>query len=335
MSAAVAPPKGRATGRALGRAARLVSLLVAVVVGIFVLLSYSPVDPVQAYVGADAAALSAEQKEQIAERWGLDDPPLERFTAWAGNLLQGDWGTSQVYGEPVLDVIGDRFMASLALMALAWILSGVLGFVLGLVAGAHQGRPLDKVLSWIAYTLASSPTFWVGLLLLYVFAVTLQWAPVCCAAPIGDLPGETSLLERLHHLVLPALTLSVVGISPVLLHTRHATIEALASDQVAFARSQGEKLPGLVLHRVARNAAAPALMLQFASVGELFGGAVLAEQVFTYPGLGEATTTAAMRQDIPLLMGIAIITAVLIFVGNMLGDVAHRAAAPQTKEVQA
>ncbi|MFC6152814.1 ABC transporter permease [Nocardioides yefusunii] len=326
---------GRTTGLVVGKLLRLLSLLVATVVGIFVLLSYSPVDPVQAYVGADSAALSAEQKAQIAERWGLDDPPLERFGAWAGNLLQGDWGTSQVYGEPVLDVIGERFMASLALMALAWIFSGVLGFILGLVAGARQGRLTDRVLSWFAYTLASSPTFWVGLLLLYVFAVQLQWAPVCCAGPIGALPGEVSLLERLHHLVLPALTLSVVGVSPVLLHTRHATIEALASDQVSFARSQGEKLPGLVLHRVVRNAAAPALMLQFASVGELFGGAVLAEQVFTYPGLGEATTTAAMRQDVPLLMGISIITAVLIFVGNALGDVAHRAVAPQTKEVGA
>lgn len=318
-----------------GRGLRLVSLLAAVAVGSFLLMAKSPVDPVQAYVGADAAALGAEQRAQIAERWGLDDPPLERFAAWAGNVLSGDLGTSQVYGEPVTTVIGDRFAASLSLMALAWVFSGLLGFLLGLLAGARQGRLTDRVLTWWAYTLASAPTFWVGLLLLYVFSVSLQWTPVCCAAPIGTLPGEADLLERLHHLVLPALTLSVIGVSPVLLHTRQATIETMASDHVAFARAQGERLPGLVLHRVARNAAGPALMLQFASVGELFGGSVLAEQVFTYPGLGEATTTAALRQDVPLLLGIAMFTAVFVFVGNALGDLAHRAADPRVREAVA
>ncbi len=327
-------PARRARGLA-GRALRLASLVAAVAVGCFALMAGSPVDPVEAYVGADSAAVGPEQRAQIAERWGLDDPPVERFTAWAGNVLTGDLGTSQVFGQPVTTVIGERFAASVSLMALAWLISGVLGFTLGLLAGALRGRVADRVLTWWAYTLASAPTFWVGLLLLYVFSVSLQWTPVCCAAPIGTLPGEASLLDQLHHLLLPALTLSVVGISPVLLHTRQATIEVLASDHVAFARAQGERLPGLVLHRVARNAAGPALMLQFASVGELFGGSVLAEQVFTYPGLGEATTTAALRQDVPLLLGIALFTAVLVFVGNALGDLAHRAAAPRTREAVA
>lgn len=317
-----------------GRLARLVSLAVAVALGTFLLMAASPVDPIEAYVGADSSSLSPEQKAQIAERWGLDDPPLERFTAWAGNVVTGDWGTSQIYGEPVVDVIAEKFMASLALMALAWVFSGVLGFAMGLLAGARQGTWIDRALSWWAYTLASAPTFWVGLLLLYLFSVSLGWTPVCCAGPIGALPEEITLLQRLHHLVLPALTLSVIAVSPVLLHTRQSTIEVLSSDHVAFARAQGEKLPGLVLHRVARNAAGPALMLQFANIGELFGGAVLAEQVFTYPGLGEATTTAAMRQDVPLLMGIALTTALFVFIGNALGDLSHRAVAPQTKEVR-
>ncbi len=321
--------------RLAARALRLGSLLAAVAVGSFLLVANSPVDPVQAYVGADTAAIGSEQRAQIAERWGLDEPPLERFTAWAGNILTGDLGTSQAFGQPVTSVIADRFAASLSLMALAWLFSGVLGFALGLVAAAMRGRVVDRLLTWFAYTLASAPTFWVGLLLLYVFSVSLQWTPVCCAAPLGSLPGEASLLDRLHHLVLPALTLSVVAISPVLLHTRQAAVEVLDSDHVAFARSQGERMPGLVLHRVARNAAGPALMLQFASVGELFGGSVLAEQVFTYPGLGEATTTAALRQDVPLLLGIALFTALVVFAGNALGDVAHRLAVPHVREVPA
>lgn len=325
----------RALPRLLLRGLRLLSLLVAVAAGSFLLMVGSPVDPVEAYVGADTAAIGPEQRAQIEERWGFDDPPLQRFTAWAGNVATGDLGRSQVYGEPVATVLADRFVASLSLMALAWVFSAVLGYVMGLVAGATRGRWPDRVLSWWAYTLASAPTFWVGLVLLYVFSVSLQWTPVCCAAPIGTLPGEASLLERLHHLLLPALTLSVIGVSPVLLHTRQATIEVLAGDHVAFARAQGESAVGILLHRVARNAAGPALMLQFASVGELFGGSVLAEQVFTYPGLGEATTTAALRQDVPLLLGIALVTALFVFVGNALGNLAHRAADPRLREVPA
>lgn len=327
---------GRATSRparwarfVVRRTLRLVVLLAAVAVGCFTLMAASPVDPVQAYVGAEVARVGPEQRAVIEEAWGLNDPPLQRFATWAGELVRGDLGTSAVYNQPVVDVIGDRFVASLALMLTAWSVSLVLGFGMGVLAGMRQGRLVDRLLTWWAFTLASAPTFWVGLLLIYVFAVSLQIAPVCCAAPVGVLADEVTLLDRLRHLALPALTLSLVGVAPVLLHTRQAVIEALQSDHVAFARAQGERGWGLVRHRVLRNASAPALMVGFASFGELFGGSILAEQVFAYPGLGEATTTAALRQDVPLLLGIALLTAVFVYVGNLLGDLAHHAADPR------
>ena len=320
-------------GVTAAKAARLASLLVAVTIAVFVLVSASPVDPVQAYVGAEARNLSPAQVEQIEQRWGLDEPLSGRFTAWAGQIVQGDLGTSQIYGVPVTQVIAERLPASLALMGIAWIFSGILGFSLGLLSGYFRGRLIDRVCSWWAYTLASAPTFWIGLLLLYVFSVSLQWTPVCCAAPIGVSPDAAGLLTRLHHLLLPALTISLIGIAPTLLHTRQAIIEVLASDHVRFARSQGEHGFGLVLHRVARNAAGPAIMVQFAGIGELFGGSILAEQIFTYPGLGEATTQAALRQDIPLLLGIAVITAVLVFLGNLAGDLVHRWSDPRIRAV--
>ncbi|SDE84504.1 peptide/nickel transport system permease protein [Blastococcus fimeti] len=306
-----------------GRLVRLVLLLAAVATASFALMVHSPVDPVDAYVGGDLAAIGPEQRAQIAERWGLDDPPLERFATWLGNVVQGDLGRSLSFNQPVTEVIGERFLPSLALMATAWVLSGLFGFGLGVLAGTRQGRFADRAVCWWAYTLASAPTFWVGLLLLYVFSVSLGWTPVCCAVPVGVLADDVTLLDRLHHLVLPALTLSVVGVAPVVLHTRQAVIEALASDHVAFARAQGESTRGVVVHSVLRNAAAPAVLLQFASLGELFGGSVLAEQVFSYPGLGAATTTAALGQDVPLLLGIALFTTVFVFVGNQLGDLVH------------
>ncbi|MGZ0145949.1 ABC transporter permease [Kribbella sp. WER1] len=317
-----------------GRAGRLAVLLVAVAAAAFALMSASPVDPVAAYVGGDIAAIGPEQRARIVERWGLDDPPLQRFGTWLGHLVRGDLGQSHTFNQPVADVIAGKFLTSIALMAVAWLLSGVVGFALGLVAGVRRGRWADRVITWWAYTLASAPTFWVGLLLLYVFSVSLQWTPLCCAVPVGTVAGDVSLFDRLHHLLLPALTLSLVGIAPVTLHTRQAVAVAMASDYVTFARTQGERTLGLVFHRVLRNAAGPALLLQFSSLGELFGGSVLAEQVFSYPGLGAATTAAALGQDVPLLLAIALFTTVFVYVGNQLGDALHTWLDPRTQVVR-
>lgn len=317
-------------GWLIRRLARIALLLAAVAIASFALMSASPVDPVDAYIGADLVAVSAEQRAQIKQRWGLDDPPIERFGRWAEQLAQGNLGTSTVYGQPVTQVIGDRIGPSLTLMGGAWLISGALGLGLGVLAGARRGSWVDRVVTWWAYTLASAPTFWVGLLLLYVFAVWLQAAPVCCAGPIGVESSEVTLMERLQHLALPVATLALVGVGPTILHTRHAVIEVLAQDHVTFAAALGETPAGVLWRRVLRNAAAPALMLQFASVGELFGGSVLAEQVFSYPGLGQATTQAALRQDVPLLLGIALLTAVLVFLGNLVGDLVHRRLDPRS-----
>ncbi|MEV8376467.1 ABC transporter permease [Kribbella sp. NPDC056861] len=317
----------------LGRLVRLLFLLVAVAAASFALMMGSPVDPVDAYVGADIAAIGPEQRAQIAERWGLNDPPLERFGSWVAQVVRGDLGQSHTFNQPVADVIAGKFLTSLALMAVAWCLSGVIGFGLGLVAGLHRGRIADRAITWWAYTLASAPTFWVGLLLLYAFSVSLQWTPVCCAVPVGQLASEVGILDRLHHLLLPAVTLSLVGIAPVVLHTRQAVAVAMSSDYITFARAQGESTTGLVIHRVLRNAAGPALLLQFSSLGELFGGSLLAEQVFSYPGLGAATTAAALGQDVPLLLGIALFTTVFVYTGNQLGDLLHGLLDPRTLEV--
>ena len=311
------------------KAAQLALLLAAVAVASFALMSASPVDPVDAYIGAELTAVGPEQRELIEERWALDDSAPERFVAWAGELLRGNAGESHIYGQPVTEVIGSRLLASLGLMAGAWLLSGLFGFALGVLAGSRRGTLVDRGITWWAYTLSSAPTFWVGLILLYVFSVWLQWTPVCCAGPIGVLSEDVTLWQRLHHMLLPMLALSVVGIGPITLHTRQAVAEVLSQDHVTFARALGETPRGVLVRRVLRNAAAPAVMLQFASIGELFGGSVLAEQVFSYPGLGQATTQAALRQDVPLLLAIALVTAALVFVGNTLGDLVHRRLDPR------
>jgi peptide/nickel transport system permease protein len=311
------------------RLGRLAGLLVGVFVLGFLLMEISPIDPVDAYVGGDSVRIGAEQREAIAERWGLGEPAPVRFVRLGSNILRGELGTSIIFNAPVTQVIGQRFVASFSLLALAWVLSGVLGFALGLIAAITRGSGLDRAIRLSAYTLASAPTFWVALLLLTLFSVTLGWTPTSGATPLGIDPATATLGQRLHHLILPAAALSIVGIAPITLHTREQAVEVLRSDVATFARAQGETRWGMLRHRVLRNAAVPALLLQFASLSELFGGAVLAEQVFGYPGLGRATVQAGISGDVPLLLGIALFSAVFVYVGNQLGDVAQRLADPR------
>jgi len=314
-----------------GRAGRLALLLVGISIAVFALLELSPVDPVRAYVGSEMMSIGPEQRQIIEQRWGLGDPAPVRFFRWAGQAIQGNLGTSMIYNSPVTEVIRTRFAASLGLMALSWLLSGVFGFALGMVAGARPGSWADRLVRWWSFTLISAPTFWVALLLLSVFAVSLGWAPVCCAGPVGVDPASVGFLERLHHMLLPAVTLSVIGVGPTALHTREQAIEFQSGDAAIFARAQGENTAGMVRHHLVRNAAVPALLLQFASLSELFGGAVLAEQVFGYPGLGQASVAAGLRGDVPLLLGISLATTVFVFVGNTLGDVAQSLADPRVR----
>lgn len=312
--------------------ARLILLVATVATLSFALVSSSPIDPIDAYVGAAILQISQEQREVITKRWGLDRPPIERFGKWAGQLARGDFGISTIYNEPVLTVIGKRFVTSFWLMAFAWCFSGLLGFLLGLVAGTWQDTLLDRLIRLYAYTLASTPTFWVGMVMLMIFSVSLGWTPVCCAWPPGLSTEEATFLQRLHHLLLPALTLSLIGVAQIALHTREKTIQALRSDYAIFARAQGESKVGIVFRRALRNVALPAITLQFASIGELFGGAVLAEQVFAFPGLGRATVEAGIRGDIPLLLGIVLFSTTFVFTGNFLADVIYKLIDPRIGE---
>lgn len=308
---------------------RLALLLAAVAAFSFTLVSSSPIDPVDAYVGASLLKVSPEQREIIAQRWGLDRPPAERFCRWAGNLARGDFGISTIFNEPVLAVIGKRFAASFWLMLLAWTLSGLIGFFLGLISGAAEDSLLDRGIRLYAYLMASTPTFWVGMIMLMIFSIHLGWTPVCCAWPPGISAEEATFLQRLQHLLLPAATLSLIGVAQITLHTREKTIEALRSDYALFARAQGESTLGIVFRRALRNVALPAVTLQFASLGELFGGAVLAEQVFVYPGLGRATVEAGIRGDVPLLLGIVLFSTAFVFAGNTLADLIYRLVDPR------
>ena len=310
---------------------RMITLLIAVSVISFILVSNSPIDPVTAYLGPEST-LSQEAKLEVAEHWGLNDPPLKRFTTWAKNTLKGDLGMSSTYKQKVSTVIIERFKYSIVLMLVAWVFSGVLGFIVGIIAGIYKGSILDKIIKTICIALQSAPTFWIGLLILSFFSIYLGWFPIGLAAPIGKLASEVTLGERIHHLVLPALTLSFLSIGRITLFTRQKLVEIMNSDFILFARARGESTTQIVMRHGLRNIAMPAITEQFASFSELFGGMALAETIFSYPGLGTATTAAGLNGDVPLLLGIAIFSAVFVFVGNLIANILYGILDPRIRE---
>lgn len=310
---------------------RMILLLIGVSIVTFLLVISSPIDPVDAYVGAESN-VSQEQRENIAEHWGLTKPPLERYFTWLNNLFHGDMGTSITYQKPVTEILAGRFLASLSLMAVAWLLSVILGFSLGVLSGAMQGSLLDKCVKTFCFVLSSTPAFWIGLLLLMLFSVTLGWFPIGLSVPIGKLSSEVTLLERIHHLILPAFTLSITGIASIALHTRQKVIDVLKTDYVIFAKARGESKWMIIKRHGLRNIAIPAITLQFASFSELFGGSVLAENVFSYPGLGSAASASGLKGDVPLLLGIALCSVLFVFVGNLTANMLYGILNPQIRE---
>ena len=308
-------------------------LLITVSIVTFTLVSMSPIDPLQANVGQAAlGAMSQEQKAKLEEYWGVNVPPVRRYLNWAGVFVRGDMGISLLYRQPVSQVIGVKLSNSLFLMVFAWLISGILGLVLGILAGVFRGTWADRIIKGYSLLISSTPVFWLALLLLLVFAVWLKVLPIGLSVPIGVESAGVTFLDRLRHAILPAVTLSITGVAGVTLHTREKMIDVMESDYMLFARARGESTWSMVKKHGLRNILLPAMTLQFASVSEIIGGSVLVEQVFSYPGLGQAAVTAGTGSDVPLLLGITIVTAAIVFFGNFIADILYGVIDPRMRK---
>jgi peptide/nickel transport system permease protein len=302
------------------RTIRAITLIVGMAVLTFALMHFSPIDPITAYVANDPR-MTPEQLERLKVHWGLDKGPIEQFFIWAGSMLRGDFGHSRLFRSPVAGIIKSRIALSAALMGVSWVLSGVIGYGLGALAAFKRGKPIDKAIRWFSYVLVSTPAFWLALLFMLFLAVMLGWFPVGLAAPAGVMEADVTLMDRIRHLILPAATLSVIGIANVTLHTREKMIDILNTEYVVFAKARGESQWRIFLNHGLRNSILPAIALQFAYFSELFGGSVLAEDVFSYPGLGNLLTVAGLGGDLPLFGAIVLISGAFVFVGNLFADI--------------
>ncbi len=287
----------------------------------FVLMEIAPIDPVQSFVRSMGRGVSVEQRAMLVEQWGLNGSFLVRYMSWLKNVLHGDFGMSLVYQREVSKVIVEGFSSSFVMMLIAFVLQGVVGVYFGIVSGVYEGSRVDRFVQGYCMVMSSTPSFWVAMVLIMVFGISLQWVPVGFSSPIGVVQADVGLLDRMAHMVLPITTLVLVGVSEITMHTREKVIEIMHSDYIVYAKSRGLKGMDLITKYGLKNVLLPSITIQFASFAELFSGVVLIETAFNYPGLGGIAVKAGLSGDVPLLLGITVCTAVFVYVGNMLADV--------------
>ena len=292
----------------------------------FLLVQIAPGDPLTSIMPVDA---SAEQQAEMRAAYGLDKPLPVQYAMWMGKLLQGDMGQSIATGRPVAGEVFGAVQNSLLLAIAAAAIAFPVGIFLGFLAGYFRDTILDRGVTALAITGVSLPNYWLGIVLVIVFSVTLGWLPSMGAGPGGSSEWAWDWLH-LRHLVLPAVTLSVVPIGLVSRTVRALAGDILSQDFVQALYAKGMSR-GDVLRHVARNAAATALSVMGLQLGYLLGGSILIETVFNWPGSGFLLSNAIFQRDLPLLQGTILVLALFFVTMNLIVDVAQAAIDPRIK----
>ncbi len=302
-------------GYILRRVLSTVPVLAIVAVLVFLMLRLTPSDPA-AIIAGDYA--STEQIEGIRERLGLNEPILKQFMIWIGGVLQGDFGESFFYKKQVAELIAERLEPTLSLSVVTILLVVLIAVPLGVIAAHNHGTWIDRFVMGFSVLGFSIPVFVVGYILIYIFAVTLDWLPVQGYQRISD--GIGGWLLRL---ILPAITLSIVFIAFIARMTRTSVLEVLNEDYIRTARAKGQtEMKVLVRHALA-NAAVPILTIIGLTVAILIGGVVVTESVFTLPGLGLLTVDAVLARDYPTIQAVILLFSFAYVLINLLVDVAY------------
>lgn len=282
-----------------------IPVVLSVTVIVFTILHLTPGDPVRIMAGDRA---SEERLEEIRTQLGLDQPVPRQYVRWLGKVVQGDLGVSIAAKRPVADMIGERLLLTLRLALTALIVSVLLGIPLGMVAATKHNRWLDYLISYTSLFWFSMPSFWLGLMFILTFGIRLRWLPIS---------GHKGVAA----LVLPALTLALPQMGALVRLTRAAMLEVLNEDYIVTARAKGLSLPLVYFRHALRNALVPVTTLLFLSLPWLFGGAVIVETIFAWPGMGRLLYESLLKKDFPVVQGLILIFALSTVAANLLGDV--------------
>jgi peptide/nickel transport system permease protein len=271
-----------------------------------------------------------EDMERLERQLGLDRPVWVQFLGWLGQMAQGNWGYSHVTNRPVLEMIVERLPNTLLLTGSALAITLILVIPIGVLAAVRQYSAFDNTVTVLTYIGLSLPSFWLGLLLIVIFGLTLGWFPL---GGVSSLGREGELLDRLHHLVLPTVALAMQGIGSHTRYLRASMLDAMSQDFVRTARSKGLAERMVVFKHVFRNAAMPLVTNVALDIPDLFTGALITESIFAWPGIGRLYWEAAGRLDYPVLMAVLVIAAALLIVSNLIADLIYALVDPRIRYV--
>ncbi|HEY5870885.1 MAG TPA: ABC transporter permease [Candidatus Tectomicrobia bacterium] len=298
--------------------------LLGVTVIVFILLHLAPGDPINAMVPPDAPV---DLVQMIRQQMGLDQPLPIQYWRWLSQVARGDLGNSLATRRPVLQEIraalGNTFLLAIAAACLGF----TMGLALGTTAAFFRGRWLDKVVSAMAITGVSLPHYWVAIMLILIFSVTLNWLP---AMGMQETSGSSSLWTLVRHMILPSLALSLIPMGVLTRLVRASVLEILQQDFVLTLRAKGLWARTVTWH-VMKNAAPPVLTLMGLQFGYLLGGSVLIETVFSWPGSGFLLNLAIFQRDIPMLQGVILVLATFFVLLNLLVDIVHSLIDPRIR----
>ena len=307
----------------LSRIGGTLAVLALVAVMVFALTRLASGDPIALLLGDQA---TAEDIAQARVQYGLDEPLLTQFGYWVKEIAQGNLGQSIFLQRPVTQALAERAEPTFFLAIFAVGIATLIGIPCGLIAAVWRGRLVDQVFSAVAMLGASVPSFWMGLILIQIFAVGLGWFP---ASGYGD-PG-VPFVERLHHLVLPATVLGVLNSALIIRFTRASVLDILNEDYVRTARSKGLSERVVILKHVLRNALVPIVTVVGLTLALMIGGAVVTETVFNLPGVGNLVVRAVLRRDYPVIQGTLLVIAGIYVLINLVIDLIYMIVDPRIR----
>ncbi len=307
----------------LRRILSTIPVMLVVAIFVFLMLRLTPADPAAIIAGDNA---NAQQVADIRAKLGLDEPIITQFFIWIGKILKGDLGESFFFKKTVADLISDRVEATLSLSLFTIVLAILIAVPLGVLAAAKHGTWIDRVVMGFSVLGFSVPVFVIGYLLIYVFAIELNWLPVQGYQRIGL--GVGGWFQRL---ILPSLTLSVVYVALIARMTRTSMLEVLSEDYVRTARAKGQVERKVLFRHALRNAAVPIVTVIGLGIALLIGGVVVTESVYTIPGLGRLTVDAVLARDFPVIQAVILLFSFVYVIVNLMVDIIYTILDPRIR----
>lgn len=302
-------------------------VLLGITIAMYLIVNLAPGDPVTALMNPEQMAnMGPEWVEQQRESLGLNDPVPVRYVKWLSQSLQGNLGYSSVDRLPVNDKIGERILPTVQLMLVVMVISIVVGVPLGILSAIKQYSFIDYVLTIGGFISVSIPSFFLGLVLIYIFSVRLGWLPATGMYTVGR---ERTFIDSLQHIILPATALGLAQAAPIIRYTRASLLETVKQDYVSVARAKGLSERMVIGRHALRNALIPIITIIALNIPQLLGGTVIIEQVFAWPGMGSLAISSILGRDYNVLMGINLIAALMILSSNLIADLLYAVIDPR------